>query len=333
MSHDSVRNPPSSGVGRFNRRLSRAIMILTLLAVPLAMALGGGFQLKEENDYFGIPESDRYYTQGLQLSYIGDPVCSSNHSERQVYGIRNVFYTPTDIEIPAPQPDDRPWAGLTAVSWATERMENDEFVVGEWMLGVVGDWSKSEQIQKEFHKLVHCQKPMGWSNQIPHEVVVNFLEDHTRCMYLLGSRSGFGADASLRYFCALGTAFDYTGVGTLLRAGWKVPRVYKTSPIAPTLVHEPDNEFSGYLFAGADGRYVFHNVMLGGSFFQDGPSQDLERWVGDLNAGLALGVGRVCGSSMDFNFSYRLNWRSKEFVGQVHPEAYGTVCFEVAKPF
>jgi hypothetical protein len=311
------------------KRTGLAIMLLLLALIPL---LASDFQLREENDVFGMPHSDYYYTQGLELRYLSDPVMTNGTSTRSAYGLRNVFYTPRDITIAAPQPDDRPWAGLTAVSYAKWEWTKDEFITRELLGGVVGEWSQSDGIQKEFHRWIGARKPMGWTNQIPNEVVLNYTEEHIANMYEVGLRSGWCSDVSKVYGYSVGNAFVFAEGGIIGRAGWRVPDDYKAQPIIPTVSRER-NDLSAYLLAGATGKGVLQNIMLGGSLLQDGPSQDLMPVVVDAKVGAAFSVGNILGSGTDFDLSYQVIWRSREFRKQEVIESYGSITLALGRKF
>ena len=48
------------------------LLSVVSLVVLAASVLAGGFRLREENDIFAPDNHDHYYTQGLQLDYVGD---------------------------------------------------------------------------------------------------------------------------------------------------------------------------------------------------------------------------------------------------------------------
>jgi hypothetical protein len=301
-----------------------AVAVLMLMG---SIVFGGGFSLQEENDAFGVNGQDGYYTQGLLLQYIGDSETYGKESERHLYGLRNTIYTPSDIAIAAPQPDDRPWAGLTAFSYTTWISKKDEFFVREWMAGVVGEWSKSDELQTKFHKWIGAHTPMGWSNQIPNEVVCNYTEDRYYRMAHVGEN--LEADFAQIVGYSIGTAFDYLKVGGIGRAGWNLPEEYRGGTIMPTI--ERQSPYSAFLFAGLEYRAVVHNIMLGGSLWQDGPQQDLKNLVVDAKAGLTLAARSLFGSGCGFEITLQEIWRSMEFMGQKEQESFGTITLMFAK--
>ena len=310
-------------------RTTVIVSLLLGLFVPSVMA--EGFVLKEENDLFSPRNRDRFYTQGLEIKYPGEGFFSETNRCRRFYGLRNIFYTPSNIKTAEPQPNDRPWAGMLAGTYTTWEQTSSEFVMTEWLLGVVGEWSQSGPIQTEFHKMIGSAKPQGWDNQIPSEPVVNVTMERYRPVWLVGSYDKWSSELSGEYGGSLGTAFVYGELGLILRTGYGLPKDYKTGLIAPVAVEE--NKLSLYGFAGAKERLVLHNIMLGGSFFQDGPSQELKPFVADVFVGVSLGVGRILGTMNDVDLSYSLVYRTREFVGQEDIMHYGSIIISLMRAF
>ena len=311
-------------------------MKLTIVAMLVVLAtagsvVAGGFILKEENDFFSFHKSDKYYTQGMEFQYVEDPVLTNGVITRRLYGLRNTFYTPKDITKPGSQPDDRPWAGLTAASITTWEFSKKEFKTSGWLVGVVGDWSQSDALQIEYHGLINSRTPMGWTNQIPNEPILNYTEGHYREEYMLGMHNSWGFDVVRNYGYSAGNAFVYGDAGYTLRAGWGIPEDCKAGVLEPTLTRS--GKYSCYMFAGANGKLVLHNILLGGSLLQDGPHQDLKPFVLDLSAGMSLAVRRIFGGRTDFGLSYILVQRSKEFEEQGEPQRFGSITLAFMKGF
>ncbi len=151
------------------------------------------FAVTEENDSFGSPpgpHQDRHYTQGLKFAYrAGDndfrnataalsaalPTFAIDPSAADlgfVFG-QNI-YTPTNLQLKNPDPNDRPYAGwlyggvflqrrgLTAGSIPVlESFEAD--------LGIVGPGSLGGTMQKSWHEMLHIDTPKGWDHQLKTE--------------------------------------------------------------------------------------------------------------------------------------------------------------------
>ena len=299
----------------------------------VSSVFAGGITLKEENDTFAIPHTDHYYTQGLSLDYEGDVVKHGEILTRKSYGVRNLIYTPSDISIAAPQPWDRPWAGLTAGTYTDCELSKRDYTTKQWMLGVVGSWSQSEEIQTWFHKITGSRTPMGWANQIPNEPILNYTWNRYNEIWFAGDKKKWCIDLTRRYGYSAGTAF-VNGEGSFIgRAGWNLPEDYGMGPIAPTLSASSVNKLSAYLTSEVVGRAVLYNVTLGGSLFQDGPSQELKPFVSDERIGGVVGIGHILGTEMDLNLSYSLIFRSREFYGQEYNMEYGSIVVSLLRGF
>jgi lipid A 3-O-deacylase len=302
--------------------------IITVFLLLLSASSPAGVVIREENDAF--TGSDGNYTQGMEILVSESSSAGrENRIRLRAYGIRNTLYTPTDISIYENQPGDRPWAGLTAALIEEWNYRKKDSWRTELTIGVLGEWSQSDHIQAYFHDIIECRKPKGWGNQIPNEPFVNVSIEYYRPLYVAGRQWGFDATG----LCGglMGTAFINVGTGLLLRGGWRVPPDYNLGLINPTIADM--NALSAYLFIEAKGRAVAHNATLGGSLFQDGPSQNLELFVGDLRGGVSFGSSHTFGMPFDIRLVYSVVFRSREFRNQVKGVDYGSILLSVSKGF
>lgn len=296
----------------------KTVFLAVFLAAGVAMA--GGFEWTEENDVFG--GTDRYYTQGMELKFLGDSFKMEDGWGRYGVGVRNLIYTPEDITVAEPQPDDRPWAGMTLVSatlWE-ERGRTVEKI--DFGAGVTGPDSESDRIQTWFHDMIGSREPKGWDNQGPSEGVVQGYWRRWDRLERWGEKDGLSADASSVFAASMGTAFIDASAGLEARAGWKVPSS-RLCVIAPTAgVGGP----YGYVLSGIEGKVKAHDVTLGGSFFHEGMPRvdEMEPFVTDARVGLLVGWRRLFGA-WDMEASWVLTRRSEEFEGQDGPAEFGTL--------
>jgi lipid A 3-O-deacylase len=305
-------------------------LIVTLCCLLTLPVLGQRISIREENDVW--TGSDSSYTQGAEIEYMGATDIWRDRPTRFGVSIRNLIYTPEDITIEEEQPDDRPWAGLSAVTLKMQRQHRHETVEHQLLIGTTGEWSYSDEIQTWFHELIGADKPMGWRNQIPEEVVVNYAFNGLHPFATYGKLDGWAADVAGTYGAAVGTAYVYGEGGALVRAGYNMP-THRLSIITPTSIFgwRP----VGYVFGRAAGRYVAHNISIDGSWFQDGPSQDLEPIVTDLQAGVCVGAESFKYQDQRYNIllSYAATRRSDEFEGQNRATDFGTIHLAVGYDF
>lgn len=268
--------------------------------------------------------TDENYTNGLRLD-IGSPgehrwadhveslycgafhLCGGKAKRTQVvsYGFTHQFYTPARIQIAAPQPRDRPWAGLMYLS-ATLQLNDggNKQHAFEGKLGILGQGAGAQYVQSRWHQFIgYDVEPLGWHNQLKNEPLVNLLYTYNRRIPI-GENDH--ADAILSPGFALGTLTTYSTLGATFRLGHHLSG-FPVKPIAEREIDRPRLEF--YVMGGADARYVLNNATLDGGFFHNGPSVDRKNFVRDLRLGWSVRYG-------SFRLTYNLVMRSPEFVSR-----------------
>src|SRR3546814_21189367 len=84
------------------------------------------------------------------------------------------MYTPSDITVADPDPEDQPYAGWL---YGTAGLIND-LATGEGTrtqtsvqlsLGVVGPAALGEQVQKALHTVIDSPEPQGWDHPLRNE--------------------------------------------------------------------------------------------------------------------------------------------------------------------
>jgi hypothetical protein len=297
---------------------------------PVAQAYclqrGDEIQVFIENDSFG--STDQYYTNGIKF---GCGIPAGRVSKlftlppdallRQITdGAQNHFglflgqnlYTPRDISITGPQPNDRPWAAWLYVGAVAQSVKEEVLDSGitegrlhtvEVDLGVVGPPALGRQVQSFWHRhIVDAPEPKGWGNQIRGEpgFMVSYL--HKR---RYGNRNSvqFVPHAGM----SLGTIMTFVRTGGIVRIGrnmtgfgpdsiepggamLKNARFLKESEGGAGDVRR---DFEWFAFAGVDGRVIGHNIFLDGSLFRDGPGVQRRDTVYDISAGLSVRLDQL----------------------------------------
>ena len=102
---------------------------LTLATPGIASDLGGdkvaGWQLAWDNDSWGKAKTDRWYTNGIRLSWTFNKPPTNSFTKFLLessriglwhgaepslsYSVGQLMYSPQNISLSAPQPRDRPW--------------------------------------------------------------------------------------------------------------------------------------------------------------------------------------------------------------------------------
>lgn len=326
-----------------------AVALMATDAGAARAADGWRTTILEENDslYFN---TDKHYTQGLRIStlsplltenwandvfdFIGAvPTVFAGQGRRRVAFLAGQsIFTPKNIEIRPPDPHDRPYAGWLygGISFLQENggtaLENLEID-----LGIVGPGALGKQAQNDFHQLIGAHQAEGWSDQLQHEVggVLSYERLwHVPISYLSykdPSGEVDGVDIVPQIGGSGGNIFTYGEIGALLRVGRHLEADYGQVRVRPALsgtdYFNPaafDNDWGYYLFAGVQGRAVARNIFLDGNTFRQSAHVEHKTLVADFEAG-----GSVFWSS-HIRFDASVVRRTREFIGQPHPDVIGT---------
>ena len=332
----------SSALAWSRRGVAGALLVWVLTAISFASwADDGTLSLVIEND--SISHTDRYYTHGVRIGWLsgenaeracGDrlmkalPFMACASDARWQFDLTQVAFTPLDLSRVNPDPADRPYAGWLFGSVGAVGRINGTLDQLTLSLGVVGPASQGEAAQRLIHDIGGIRGPQGWERQLRNEFTAQTIYQRSVRLWRIESAAGYGFDAIPHYGAALGNVYVYANTGASLRFGKRLPDDFGPPRIQPGVpgsdYTKSDGKFGWYVFAGADGRAVGHNLFLDGNSFRDGPSVERRVWVADVQAGLMIDWDPV-------RIGYTHVWRSREFRGQVTPQAFGA--FSIAYRF
>jgi hypothetical protein len=290
-------------------------------------------------------DTDRYYTNGLKLTASHQPAWGQRLADRITsviplgdgitqsavgYVVAQEIYTPAHVERKAFQPLDRPYAGWLYGGIFLQRQAGEVFDHFELNIGVVGPSSAAEDAQNWIHELFGTEDAEGWSHQLPDELGVDFIYRRKwRITLVNGDGSSLKAQLIPQAGITVGNVNRYIEGGATLRIGCHLPDDFgpgRLHDVASTTVRQDQQEFNGYLFVGAGGRYVEHNMFLEGSNYTDSHSVDEESWVGQAMLGVVI-------NWRSFAVSYSQVFVTREFAGQNGTHSYGSILVSFRKEF
>lgn len=326
--------------------MKRVVFVAALLssAVAFAEAPQARLTLHWENDgNYGkfVNSTDRHYTAGVGASLtlkadfidaIGNnvPDLFREHKAPQYAGgaVGSLsMFTPTDIANPAPQPDDRPWAGYSYLGLFLQRASRFDSgfsgVFESWQvnLGVVGPSSLGQNAQEMIHDTFDQIYPRGWDNQLSDEFQIDFVYRRIwRYELSLGRDTGMKFQLLPEVGFTLGTLMREINYGGTLRFGW-LPDDFGPGRMAlqPDFTRPVREHFAGYAFVRPTGRYVQHNVLLEGLNWRhnDVTTVDKKEFVATLEFGVAVHF-------LDrWTLSYSQVYSTEEFNGQKNCDSFG----------
>lgn len=296
------------------------------------------FTFTLENDLFGNGQ-DRNYTNGVRLTYFDYsadipefahqldrmiPTFAVNETTSIYYSLGQNLYTPTKITSAVPDPADRPYAAFLYGSAGLTSLSDNHIDELEATLGLVGPLALGEPVQRAVHKLINGDTPSGWAYQLDNEPGLILSWQRRWPGFYARDFDGFTTRLIPHGGMTLGNIYTYANSGvtfqlTPTRYKWQsTPLRVRPSIPGNGFFAVPDDRFAWSVFLGAEGRAVGRNIFLDGNTFADSPSVDKRYFVADLSGGLALSYGHT-------QFSYTLNWRSREFRGQDDQSLFGAL--------
>ena len=336
------------------RRLGRlaigaAALLIAAAPAPLRADDGQRLSVIEENDSLFF-DSDKHYTQGLRLAWLGPDVARDSEwnepfdalgdllpvfantdgerSRRYALSFGQSFFTPRVLSVNPPDPRDEPYAGWLYLG--ADLLQDSERKMLEHLelqIGVVGPAALAKEVQKDFHEIIDATNPKGWDSQLHNEPGLVLSYERKWRLTLAGDETD-GVDFIPELGGSLGNVFTYGEGGALLRFGHNLQADYGPARIRPALSGTDyfnrdyiDGDFGIYGFVGTQGRAVARNIFLDGNSFRASPSVDKEPLVADLQAGVSL-YWRG-GERLDVSVVHR----TKEFDDQHGSSEIGIVSF------
>ncbi len=323
----------------------RSLALAAALASALTLAAGsagaaddlrGTLALVVENDAFA-GGTDRNYTSGLRLSYLSGPNrapgfahwlgerlfdAKDRHNLHAGIAIGHSIFTPQDIELEQPLPDQHPYAGYAYLSFSLLVDKQDSLDTLALDVGLIGPDAGGEWIQKNVHELIDSDEPRGWDNQLKHEPGLVLTYERKWRALAEWDLIGLGIDVTPNAGFSVGNVLTQAQAGLTLRIGNDLVADYGPPRIRPSLAgggfFTPRDSFGWYLFAGAAGRAVAYNVFLDGNTLRDSPEVDRRPYVADFQGGLVIQLRAV-------QIGFTAVARSKEFETQKKDHVFGAV--------
>lgn len=320
-------------------RLKPCLIILSwILAAPLLAAeaeeqtLQSAFSIRWENDLFR--SSDANYSSGISfaltrtepgmLGGIWDRLGLGRGKMSSVYELTQLQFTPSDLNLSIPDPNDRPYAGLTYLAVTTHLQQDESLQSFKLLAGVVGPASGAEETQKATHRLLNRSLPQGWSHQLDNEPIINLLYEYRHKYRFIPRNTSLGIECIPMGGAFLGNYLIQAQSEVLCRIGNQLPDDFGTSslrdigylPLPRGENTAPPWRMNAFVRGGA--HLVIHNLTLDGNSFGHSRSVDKRLLVPTSEFGAALWT-----RGFMTTLSYHV-W-GREFSGQPMREGFGTL--------
>ena len=267
--------------------------------------------LQGENDSFSLGtkgSTDKYYTSGLRLGWttpsrlVPDTLKGlattlwGQGETRMSVDLTHQIYTPIATRSRNPPLGDRPYAGVLMAHFGllqdgktqTGYDIRSALVLG---LGIVGPGAGGENIQNSFHELIGQRSARGWSTQLRNEPLVQITSERT-WRIPIATLGPLETDWLPSLTASVGNLRAYLQTGAMIRIGSNLQADYGPTRIRPGVTggdyYTSPAPLAWYLFVGADGRAVAHDLTLEGNTWATSRSVRRQPFIGELSAGLGV---------------------------------------------
>ena len=286
-----------------------------------------------ENDSVGgignQRNSDKYYTNGLRLGWTSPPrlvpetlkglaqTLWGAGDARLSVDISQMIYTANNTRVRNPARADRPYAGVLMANFGlthdgTTQTGLDTRSSMTLGLGMVGPSAGGRVVQNGFHDLIGIRPALGWSGQLKNEPLLQITSERVWRVPMV-NLGPLETDAVPSLTAAVGNLRVYLQTGAIVRIGQGLNADFGPSAMRPSLsggdYHSSVRPLAWYVFLGAAGRGVAHDLTLDGNTFTTSRSVKKKPIVGELLGGVAI-------LAHGMRLSYTHTLISQEFRGQ-----------------
>jgi hypothetical protein len=261
--------------------------------------------LQIENDAFSIPGTDRYYTSGERFGYVGptgalpDGLAALGHdvfgqgSQRLEIDLQQEIYTPSQTQRYNPNPDDLPYSGELALHGTISQDAANTRSLLQASIGIVGPAALGQSVQNGFHNIIGDTGNKGWRYQLHNEPTLDFMAGRIwRCDLASFAGGALNLQALPQATAQLGNTEIYAQGGAILRIGSGLDSDYGPAVMSPQQngmdAYTPTQPVVWYVFGGALGRLVAHDITVQGDDFQTSRGVALTPYQADLEVGAAV---------------------------------------------
>lgn len=264
-----------------------------------------------DNDFFSA--TDRYYTQGIQLSFI-HPIVRYSPFSRTLIRLKNAVnyfgihaqqdcFTPKSIRIDTIMFGERPYAGTALVSHSLNSLNKKKKLLLQTQLDVggIGKCARCEDEQKAIHKALDNIAPLSWEYQLANDFIINYRAKLEKGIIY---KRNFELMANTNF--RLGTLYTDLGTGLNARIGFFDPYFNNLG-----LSKDPaSRKFKIYGVIKTNAKLVAYNATLQGGIFSKDiyviDADNVERFVFSGTAEIVLAFKR-------FSITYSRTYITQEY--------------------
>lgn len=303
-----------------------SILISAVAGYSQKKSFKNEFGFQSDNDAYLALGQDRYYTNGLFITFrrATDQSKLNGKAIKKIWELEagQKIYNPVTGRITNIDQVDRPFAGYLyaggGINWLY-RSENS--LKTTLQAGVLGPSALGRETQELLHNAVGFYEIRGWEFQLNDEISFNGSAAYN---HFIGRGKKENTDISATSYLNIGNTFSGAGIGLLLRAG-TLNKFYHSVSNNSRIEHNPQEEHSGknelFFYLKPQLNYVAYNASIqGGLFVKDkGPvTFDVKPLVFSQEAGVNYASDR-------WTVSYSIVFLTREIQSSAKAHQFGSV--------
>lgn len=297
--------------------------------LPFSIAQSDAFKnqfgFRSDNDAYLAYGQDRYYTNGLFISFrrATDQSKLIKKVNKVIWEIEggHKMYNPKSGNIRNIADVDRPFAAYLYAGGSVNLLFNSENALKvSLQAGTIGPDAKGKEVQELLHSIVGFYEIRGWEYQLNNETAINTAVDYKHFLH----RSGSGtADFTINSYLNLGNTFSGAGLGVMFRAGDLRQLFHSASTesvISNNSFSKDINEKEFFFYAKPMLHYIAYDATIRGGLFRNdkGPvTFDVKPVVFSQQTGLIYSKNRW---TTDFSVIFK----SREVKSSARPHQYAS---------
>lgn len=282
------------------------------------------FGFRTDNDAYLAYGQDRYYTNGLFISFRRATDQSRlKKLHKLIWEIEGgqKMYNPQSGNIKDINLVDRPFAAYLYAGGSINMLFNSENALKvSIQAGTIGPNAKGKETQELLHSVLGFYEIKGWEFQVNNETALNTSVDYKH--FLNRSASG-STDFTVDSYLNVGNTFSGAGAGILFRAG-DLRKLFHSASTGSAISNNssakelPEREF--FFYAKPMLHYIAYDATIQGGLFRNdkGPvTFEAKPVVFSQQAGLIYSKNRW---TADFSVIFK----SRELKSTAKPHQYGS---------
>ena len=269
------------------------------------------FKILSDNDLYVSTYNDRYYTNGLFLSYkyLAKNKSDKLHKKILEWEIGHEMFSPYKAILINSANHDRPFAAYLYGSFSYNFIyKNHQNLKTLLQVGVIGKTAFGRQLQNFVHDIYGFKRAVGWDYQINDAFALNL---NTEYVKHLGMNSSKNIDFNVIGKARIGTVYTDAAAGFISRIGFSKLTNIANSIAFGTHINDDNTTFSregeSFIFIKPMLHTILYDATLQGSFLNSGSpvTKEPENLKFELEIGFQFTANR-------FNLGYIFNYQTNK---------------------